>query len=155
MRSALYFWLLLGLSLSSSVAFAETAAAPAETLPSVQKQKLNLGPWENEIGYAQAVRVGNSLYISGSVGDGEMPAAIHQAYDTIARTLAAYKLGFQHIVKENVYTTDIEALKANQDLRKTYYRGDYPAATWVQVARLFDPQHVLEVEVIAVFPESR
>ena len=57
-------------------------------------------------------------------------------------------------MKENAYTTDIEALKAAQDVRKVYYGTDFPAATWVQVSRLYMPEAVLEVEVIAVFPDA-
>lgn len=148
----------VALGLLPSAFAADTPASPTtplpETLPSIQKQKFNLGPWENDIGYAQAVRVGNTLYVSGSVGGGEMPGAIRQAFDTIARTLAAHRLGFQHVVKENIFTTDLEALKANKDVRKPYYHGDYPAGTWVQVSRLYDPQYVIEVEVTAVFPEG-
>jgi enamine deaminase RidA (YjgF/YER057c/UK114 family) len=140
------------LVLGSSLLFAEPQPAATPNLPPPAKQRFNLGPWENEIGYAQAVRVGNTLYVSGSVGGGEMPAAIRQAFDTIARTLSAHHLGFEHVVKENVFTTDIEALKAHKEVRNAYYKADYPAATWVQVARLYDTQHVIEVEVIAVFP---
>lgn len=127
----------------------------ATTLPARErrKEKLNLGPWENEIGYAQAVRVGNTLYVSGSVGAGPMPQAIDAAFGSIKATLAHYGLDFRHVVKENAYTTDLEALKAAKDVRKKYYGTDFPAATWVQVVRLFQPEYVLEVEVVAVFPE--
>jgi len=128
-----------------------TLALPAQDL---RKEKLNLGPWENEIGYAQAVRVGNTLYVSGSVGTGTMPDAINAAFGAIKQTLAHYGLDFRHVVKENAYTTDIEALKAAQDVRKPYYGTDFPAATWVQVARLYMPEAVLEVEVVAVFPDA-
>ena len=120
----------------------------------LRKEKFQLGPWEDEIGYAQAVRVGNTLYISGSVGEGAMPQAVDQAFGAIQKTLAHYGLDFRHVVKENAFTTDIEALKAANEVRKKYYGTDFPAATWVQIARLFSPQHVLEVEVIAVFPEN-
>ena len=120
----------------------------------LRKEKFNRGPWENEIGYAQAVRVGNTLYISGSTGSGTMPDAIRSAFTAIKETLAAYHLDFRHVVKETAYTTDIEALKAANEVRKTYYGSDFPAATWVQVDRLFTPETVLEVEVIAVFPEE-
>jgi 2-iminobutanoate/2-iminopropanoate deaminase len=128
----------------------------ATTLPAqnLRKEKLNIGPWENEIGYAQAVRVGNTLYISGSVGTGAMPDAINAAFGAIKQTLAHYGLDFRHVVKENAYTTDIEALKAAQDVRKPYYGTDFPAATWVQVARLYMPEAVIEVEVVAVFPDT-
>lgn len=119
----------------------------------LKKEKLNLGPWENDIGYAQAVRVGNTLYVSGSVGAGPMDQAIEHAFSTIQRTLSHYRLDFRHVVKENAYTTDLEALKAAKDVRKKFYGADFPAATWVQVVRLFQPEYVLEVEVIAVFPE--
>lgn len=120
----------------------------------IDKKVFHLGPWEHEIGYAQAVRVGNVLYVSGSTGGGDMPAAIRRAYSGIAATLAAHQLGFSHIVKETVFTTDIEALKANKAERNKFYGSDFPAATWVQVSRLFNPEHVIEVEVIAHFPEA-
>ena len=120
----------------------------------LRKEKFSRGPWENEIGYAQAVRVGNTLYISGSTGSGSMPDAIRSAFTAIKETLAAYHLDFRHVVKETAYTTDIEALKAAKEVRKTYYGSDFPAATWVQVDRLFTPETVLEVEVVAVFPEE-
>jgi enamine deaminase RidA (YjgF/YER057c/UK114 family) len=126
----------------------------AGDLPALKKDKFNLGSWENDIGYAQAVRVGNTLYISGSVGGGDMPAAILQAYETIQRTLAAHQLNFGHVVKENVFTTDLDALKANKEVRRKFYGTDYPAATWVQVERLFEPGYIIEVEVIAVFPDA-
>ncbi|MFT3829463.1 MAG: Rid family hydrolase [Opitutaceae bacterium] len=119
----------------------------------LKKEKLNLGSWENDIGYAQAVRVGNTLYVSGSVGAGPMDQAIEHAFGTIQRTLARYGLDFRHVVKENAYTTDLEALKAAKEVRKKFYGTDFPAATWVQVARLFQPEYVLEVEVVAFFPE--
>jgi len=152
--------LLLGFSLSLGSLFGESPAAPppgipAVTLGSIEKHKFNLGPWENEIGYAQAVRVGNVLYVSGSVGGGAMPDAIKQAYDTIGRTLAAHHLGFQHVVKENIFTTDLDALKANKEVRKTYYQGDFPTSSWVQVSRLYNPQYVFEVEIVAVFPDEK
>lgn len=152
--------LLLSLGLSSGFVFAESPAVSqssthaASTLGPIEKHKFNLGPWEDEIGYVQAVRVGNVLYVSGSVGGGAMPDAIKQAYDTIGRTLAAYRLGLQHVVKENIFTTDLDALKAYKDVRKTYYQSDFPAGTWVQVSRLYNPEYVIEVEVQAVFPDE-
>ena len=129
-----------------------TILAPALVAQDLPKQKFNRGSWEDAIGYAQAVRVGDMLHISGSVGSGPMPAALAGALDEIKQSLAAYGLDFRHIVKETIYTTDIEALKAAMEVRKPYYGADFPAATWVQVARLFNPEHVIEIEATAVFP---
>jgi 2-iminobutanoate/2-iminopropanoate deaminase len=108
---------------------------------------------EKEIGYAQAVRIGEMLYISGSVGAGEMSVAMRQAYNELKQTLAAYGLDFRNVVKENLYTTDLDAVETNKDIRKEYYGEEYPAATWVQVQRLYLPKLVIEVELVAVFPK--
>jgi len=108
---------------------------------------------ETEIGYCQAVRHGNTLHISGSVGAGEMPAAMHKAYDTLRKTLQAHGLDFRDVVKENVYATDLDAFIKNEAVRKEYYGEDFPAATWVQVQRLYLPAFTLEVELTAEFPQ--
>lgn len=108
---------------------------------------------ETDIGYCQAVRRGNTLHISGSVGQGDMPAAIHMAYAELKKTLAVNGLDFHNVVKENVYATDLDAFIRNKDVRKEYYGADFPAATWVQVQRLYLPAFVVEVEVTAEFPK--
>jgi enamine deaminase RidA (YjgF/YER057c/UK114 family) len=123
-------------------------AAPAAE---IKIERYKTGDWEDDIGYRQAVRTGNTLYISGCVGSGAMPNAIRESYDTLAKVLQAHGLTFQDVVKETLYTTDLEAVKANLAVRRAYYGKDFPAATWVQVARLYDPGHVLEVELVAVF----
>lgn len=107
---------------------------------------------ETEIGYCQAVRSGNLLHISGSVGKGEMPAAMHRTYDELKKTLAANGLDFRDVVKETVFTTDLDAFIRNKDLRKEYYGADLPAASWVQVQRLYSPAFVVEVELTAEYP---
>jgi enamine deaminase RidA (YjgF/YER057c/UK114 family) len=153
-RIVVCFAALSALSASWAAEPDPATAIPAPQAPAIKKDKFHLGPWEHDIGYTQALRVGNTLYLSGSVGGGEMPGAIKQAYDAIARTLAAHRLGFGHVVKENVFTTHLDALKEHKAVRAQYYGTDFPAATWVQVSRLFQPEYVIEVEVIAVFPDE-
>lgn len=133
------------------LAAAMLALAPATAETKIERYQT--GAWEDEIGYRQAVRAGNVLYISGWAGSGKMPDAIRGVYDSLAKVLKDHGLTFKDVVKENISTTDIEALKANLPVRRAYYGKDFPAATWVQVARLYEPDHVIEVELIAVFPE--
>ena len=108
---------------------------------------------EIDIGYCEAIRIGNTLHVSGVVGQGDMPAAMHKAYDTIRQTLAANGFEFRHVIKENVYATDLDAFIRNKDIRKEYYGTDVPAATWVQVQRLYLPAFVVEIEVTAELPK--
>lgn len=83
-----------------------------------------------------------------------MNVAIREAYNELKRTLTAHGLDFRNVVKENLYATDLEAVKKHMDVRKEYYGTDCPASTWVQVQRLFLPKFVIEVEIIAVFPKG-
>ncbi len=84
-----------------------------------------------------------------------MPDAIRGVYGEPEKTLAHYRLTFAHVVKENVYTADLDVLKTNLAVRRAFYGTEFPAATWVQVSRLYSPTQVLEVEqLIAVFPEG-
>lgn len=124
---------------------------PASQPTPAPRKDFHLGDWEQDIGYSQAVRVGDTLYISGSAAGGAMPDAIRAAYDILSRTLRAHGLTFENVVKETVFTTDIEALKQHRALRKAYYGSRFPAASWVQIQRLYGGDHVIEVEAVAVF----
>jgi len=110
---------------------------------------------EVSIGYCQAVRAGNELYISGVAGVGPMEAAVAKVYQSLGDILKANGLTFQDVVKENVYATDLDAFIANSGERKAYYGGWLPSATWVQVQRLFRPSLVVEVELVARYPSQK
>lgn len=107
---------------------------------------------EKDIGYCQAVRVGNTLHVSGVVGQGPMDAAMRSVYDELKRILAAQGMGFADVVKETVFATDLDAFIRHKNVRKTYYGSALPAASWVQVQRLYAPAYVVEVELTAEFP---
>jgi 2-iminobutanoate/2-iminopropanoate deaminase len=110
-------------------------------------------PWEKEIGYAAAVRHGDTLYISGVVGEGAtMAEQMTDCYRQIDEILKAHGLDSKAVVKETIYTRDIEAVKAAIPVRKQFYTGEvYPAATWVQIDRLFNASNDIEIEIEAAF----
>lgn len=121
----------------------------------IEKQKFNWGRGDQDTtaGYAQAVKVDNILYISGTVAREVSPEGIKRVYDALEKTLQHYGATFQNVVKENLYTTDIESMKQHNAVRKAYYKDDFPAATWVQISRLFMADARLEVELIAHLPK--
>jgi 2-iminobutanoate/2-iminopropanoate deaminase len=132
-----------------------TASAQQATAP-LAKEKWHWGnpnKQDTSAGYTQTVKVGDVLYISGTVATELNEEGVKQLYMGLERSLKQYGLTFQHVVKENLYTTDIEAMKALNHVRKQFYKGDFPAATWVQIVRLFMPDAKLEVELIAHFPK--
>jgi enamine deaminase RidA (YjgF/YER057c/UK114 family) len=94
------------------------------------------------------------LYISGSAAKGDMASAISKVYKNLQQTLEATGLTFANVVKENVYATDLGDFIQNKNLRKQFYANTpLPAATWVQVQRLYSPGVILEVELIAEYPK--
>lgn len=115
--------------------------------------------WDNALkqdtsaGYVQTVKVDNVLYISGAVARDVTPEGITRVYQALEKSLKAFGATFQNVVKENLFTTDLEAMKKYNDARKAFYKGDFPAATWVQITRLFMHDARLEVELIAHLPK--
>jgi enamine deaminase RidA (YjgF/YER057c/UK114 family) len=115
--------------------------------------------WDNAMkqdtsaGYVQVVKVDNVLYISGAVAREVTPEGITRVYQALERSLKSFGASFQNVVKENLYTTDIEAMKKYNGARKVFYKGDFPAATWTQITRLFMADAKLEVELVAHLPK--
>lgn len=105
---------------------------------------------EGDIGYCRAVRVGDTLYISGTAGQGDMATAIRSVYGRLQKTLQKNGLSYADVVREVVYATDLDAFIEHKELRKGFYGQNLPAATWVQVQRLYAPSFVVEVELTAV-----
>ena len=126
------------------------------------KQVFHLNPYEKDFGYAQAVLIDKTLYVSGTVAadengrliaPGDMAGQMRAAYANIRRTLAASGLDFEHVVKETIYTTDMDALLKVSDLRFEFYDKErLPATTWLQVQRLVDPGFLVSIDVVAVVP---
>ncbi|WP_062213211.1 RidA family protein [Streptomyces sp. NBRC 109706] len=116
-------------------------------------------------GYTQVViGTGRLVALSGQValdergevvGVGDPAAQSRQVFDNLRRCLTAAGATFDDVVKLTYYVTDIAflpAVRAARDAQVDVERP--PASTAVQVAALFDPRLLLEVEAFAVLPES-
>src|SRR6218665_1046887 len=104
-------------------------------------------------GYCQVLKVDNVLYISGAVSTDITPEGITSVYNDLKASLASFGATFENVVKENLYTTDIEEMKKFNYVRKKYYNHDFPAATWIQIQRLYMAKAKLEIELIAHLPK--
>jgi 2-iminobutanoate/2-iminopropanoate deaminase len=114
--------------------------------------RYTINSWESDIGYAAVVQTGNTYHISGvTCGGPNYQEVVTVCYKELEGILARYQLTAQNVVKENIYALDIEALKQQIPVRKKFYgNSQFPAATWVQVSRLYSPEHLIEIELIAV-----
>jgi len=126
----------------------------------IDRQTFHLRPdGEKAFGYAQAVRSGSTLHISGSLSvddafrptfPGDMAAQIGSSYAAIKQTLEAFGATMANVVKENIYVTDMDAFIAANGARIAHYaERDLPATTAVEVRRLAFPECMIEVEITA------
>ncbi len=112
--------------------------------------------YEQLIGFTQVIQHGDRLYLSGITAPGpDMKLAVEAVYGSIRRILEKHGATMGDVVKENLYTTDMSAMKTQVATRRQFYpKGRYPAATWVEVKGLYMPEYVLEVEVEVVLTAS-
>ena len=106
--------------------------------------------------FAQAVWAGDLLYTSGQVGqdpssgaivEGGIEAQTRQAFENIRRVLSAAGLGFEHVIKTNVFVADMNDFAVMNAIYGEMFAAPYPARTTVQVARLALDARV-EVDVV-------
>ncbi|MBC7925661.1 MAG: RidA family protein [Bryobacteraceae bacterium] len=129
------------------------------------REDFQLKDFEAEFGYQQAVRVGNSIYVAGTVSltndgiprdVGDMAAQVRNAYADVVASLAHFGATLSHVVREAIFVTDMELfLKKGLPERLRAYEGHRrPAgAPWVQVPRLAHVDFLFEVEVYAILSE--
>lgn len=118
----------------------------------VVKEKWHWGSEQkqnSDAGYAQVVKIGNTIYISGVPTSDLSPKGIAELYKVLGQCLSTFGASPKDVVKETLYTTDIETMKKYNDSRKAFYKGDFPAATWVQISRLYEADSKLEVDLVA------
>ncbi|PKI15955.1 RidA family protein [Colwellia sp. 12G3] len=122
--------------------------------PTIERK--NYYAWENDYGYSQVVSAGNTIYISGIASDkATFAEQIKEINANINKILKDYGVDSDAIVKQVIYTTDIEGMKAHTKLRKTFFNKDkYPSSSIVQVSRLYEKGHFLEIEIVAVVPNK-
>jgi enamine deaminase RidA (YjgF/YER057c/UK114 family) len=137
-------------------------------IPDRQTRGLGM-PWEKTYGYAQVVRVRDTIYVSGQLGhddagnivgpaplDAEgrivdhsnMEVQMRQAYANAAKVLGLVGATLQHVVEEVLYVTDMEkAFAAAGPVRKQVYGSEMPAvaSTILTTSRLAFPTQLIEI----------
>jgi 2-iminobutanoate/2-iminopropanoate deaminase len=130
-------------------------------MASINKETKSFGmPWETDYGYSQAVRVRDTIYISGQVshddkgkivGRGDMEAQMRAAYSNIEKVLLHYGAKMENVVEETLFVTDMdEAFAAAATCRRDVFSGKpVVASTIVQIQRLAFPDLMIEIRCIA------
>ena len=115
-------------------------------------------------GYSHAAKIGPGvlLFIAGQValdgsgnlvGSGDFRAQSQQVFKNLQAAVEAAGGNFRDIVKLNVYTVDVSKLADYREVRDRYIDvANPPTSTLIQVAALFRPAFMIEIEAVAVLP---
>ena len=112
--------------------------------------------------YSQAIKVGNTIYVSGQgaadeegniIGMGDFAAQSRQAFENIRRILEAAGAKMSDVVYMTFYCKDIRQIRRGEKFASVMreYFGDYcPCTTAVQIGNLYLPDMLIEIQAIAV-----
>jgi enamine deaminase RidA (YjgF/YER057c/UK114 family) len=124
-----------------------------------ERQKIGSGyPLEAEVGYSRAVRVGNRVYVAGTVASDETGAVVRRgdAYgqakyilEKIGRALAEAGASMEHVVRTRMFVTDISRWREFGKAHGEFFREIRPVATMVEVKALVSPGLLIEIEIEA------
>src|SRR5271155_5438837 len=95
--------------------------------------------------FSPAVRCGDVLYLSGQVAQdpatgklitGDVAAQTERIFRNIEAVLQAATLSLEHVIKVNVYLTDMKDFAAMNEVYGRQFSAPYPARTTVAAAAL-------------------
>ena len=135
-------------------------------------------PWESQYGYVQAVKVADTIYVSGQLSHDDhgnmvgaapldesghitdhsnMEIQMRQTYANAKRILAEFGATLDNVIEEVLYVTDMEmAFAAAGPVRKDAYGSQIPqvASTILVTPRLALPTQLIEIKLIAKMTDA-
>jgi enamine deaminase RidA (YjgF/YER057c/UK114 family) len=130
----------------------------------LSKEVKGLGmPWEDQFGYAQAVKVDDTIYLSGQLSHDDqgnlvgadpldMETQMRQTYANAKKILGEFDATLDNVVEEVIYVTDMDqAMSVAGPVRKEAYGSDKPqvACTILVTPRLAFPTQLIEIKFVA------
>lgn len=111
---------------------------------------------EKAYGYSHAVKIGNSIKISGAVSMddegnptavGDLEQQMKNCYADLEKILNHYGCTFDDVVLENIFTTDMALMVQKSGYRAEIYKNHFPTGTWLEVKGLALPEFMVEIEL--------
>ncbi|MBK7298068.1 MAG: RidA family protein [Flavobacteriales bacterium] len=129
----------------------------SEVVVDEKPEWFNLRPEvEKAYGYTHAVRIGNSITISGAVSMddegnptavGDLAQQMKNCYADLDKVLKHYGCTFDDVIAENVFTTNMASFLENAAYRSEIHPKQFPAGSDLEVKGLAVPEFMIEIEL--------
>lgn len=114
-------------------------------------------PWEDQIGYSRAVRIGNTIEVSGTAPVRNGKTVGDNAYEQTKVCLEIVKEAIgqaggkmEDVVRTRMFVTDISQWVAYGKAHGEVFGKIKPATSMVEVQALIDPEMMVEIEATAI-----
>ena len=115
-------------------------------------------PWEDLVGYSRAVRVGDTVYVSGTtavrdgqvVGAGDAYTQTKVALEIVTVALAEVGATPSDVVRTRMFVTDISRWEEYGRAHGEVFGDVRPTASMLEVAALIHPDLLVEIEADAI-----
>lgn len=114
--------------------------------------------WESIVGYSRAVRIDNHIWVAGTtasdaagnvIAKGNAAAQTRYILKKIEAALHDAGASLADVVRTRVFVTNIAEWEAIGRVHGEFFGEIRPASAMVEVAKLIDPEHLVEIEVDA------
>lgn len=111
---------------------------------------------EKAYGYTHAIKIGNSIKVSGAVSMdeqgnptalGDLEQQMKNCYSDLEKILTHFGCTFDDVVVENIFTTNMPLMLEKSSYRGEIYKNTFPTGTWVGVETLALPEFMIEIEI--------
>ena len=118
-------------------------------------------PWEDQVGYSRAVRIGNEIEVSGTVAnlDGNLVGK-DSAYEQTRCILGIIKKSIEEaggsindVIRTRIYVTDISQWEEIGKAHGEVFNDIKPATSMVEVSKLIDDNYLVEIEASAIISD--
>ncbi len=110
-------------------------------------------PWEDIVGYSRAIKIGNTIEVSGTTASGaneyEQTIAIIESVKKVLHELDA---DLTNVIRTRIYCTDISKWEEIGKAHGAYFGETKPVTAMVEVSKLIDPNILVEIEFSAIVP---
>ena len=113
--------------------------------------------WEPLMGYSRAIRVGNTIAVTGTVGinsDGtyskSMGEQTRRSLQIIAAAIESLGGELKHVIRTRMYVTDVSKWEEVARVHGEVFANIRPATTIVEIAKLIDSDAQIEIEADAI-----